>query len=247
MITIDIISLFPEMFTALDSGIVGRAQKNQLIQLNHYPLRDYTDDPNGRIDDRPYGGGPGMVMQYAPLAKAIEATRMHHQSPAKVLYLSPQGQPLTQAAVQDFAQQSHLTLLCGRYEGIDERIIVDYVDEEWSVGEYVVSGGELPAMLLIDAVTRQRPGALGHHQSAEQDSFSHGLLDCPHYTRPEVIHQHGVPPVLLSGDHAAIKRWRLKQSLGKTWQKRPDLLKRRVLNENEQRLLDEYIKNSSEE
>jgi tRNA (guanine37-N1)-methyltransferase len=247
MISIDIISLFPEMFAALDSGIVGRAQRNELMQLQHYPLRDYTDDPSGRVDDRPYGGGPGMVMQYKPLSKALEAAKLNNTCPGKVLYLSPQGKPLNQSALQNFAQQTHLTLLCGRYEGIDERIITDYVDEEWSVGEYVVSGGELPAMLLIDGITRLLPGALGHDQSAEQDSFSQGLLDCPHYTRPEVIQQHTVPAVLLSGDHAAIKRWRLKQSLGKTWQKRPDLLKRQVLGELEQMLLDEYIKDRSEE
>jgi len=243
---IDLITLFPEIFDALQFGIVGRALKENRLQLSHYPLRDYTDDPHGRIDDRPYGGGPGMVMQYEPLAKAIAAAKAANKVPTSVIYLSPQGKTLNQAALARFSEKPRLTLLCGRYEGIDERIITDFVDEEWSVGDYVLSGGELPALLLIDAITRLLPGALGHEQSALQDSFVDGLLDCPHYTRPEVINAHEVPKILLSGDHAAIARWRLKQSLGKTWQKRPDLLKRRVLKPEEQKLLDEYIQDAQE-
>jgi len=244
---IDLITLFPDMFDALNKGITGRAQKEQLIELAYYPIREYTDDPTGRIDDRPYGGGPGMVMQYEPIAKAITAAKTQDQTPTTVIYLSPQGAPLTQAMITALSKKPRLTLLCGRYEGIDERLMLDWVDEEYSVGDYVVSGGELPAMVLIDAIIRLLPGALGDELSAQQDSFCENLLDCPHYTRPEIINQHPVPPVLLSGDHAAIARWRLKQALGKTWQKRPDLLKRRVLTENEKKLLDEYIRDTSEE
>jgi len=243
---IDLITLFPEIFDALHYGIVGRAQKNKLLTLSYYPLRDYSDDPNGRVDDRPYGGGPGMVMQYQPLAKAIAAAKAADNTPTTVIYLSPQGRLLTQSGIQQLCKKSHLTLICGRYEGIDERIIIDYIDQEWSVGDYVVSGGELPALLLIDAITRLLPGALGHKQSAEQDSFVSGLLDTPHFTRPEVINGHKVPDPLLSGDHAAIARWRTQQALVKTWQKRPDLIKRRVLSEVEQQLLDEYIQDCSE-
>lgn len=241
---IDLITLFPEMFDALSYGIVGRAQKAKQLTLKHYQLRDYSNDPNGRIDDRPYGGGPGMVMEYEPLAKAIAAAKTADETSTRVIYLSPQGKKLDQAALEHFATLPRLTLICGRYEGIDERALEDLIDEEWSVGDYVVSGGELPAMLMIDAITRLLPDTLGHEQSAEQDSFSDGLLDHPHYTRPEVINNKPVPAVLLSGDHAAIKQWRLQQALGKTWQKRPDLLKMRVLSECEQTLLDAYIKDA---
>ena len=232
------------MFDALSYGIVGRAQKAKQLTLKHYQLRDYSNDPNGRIDDRPYGGGPGMVMEYEPLAKAIAAAKTADETSTRVIYLSPQGKKLDQAALEHFATLPRLTLICGRYEGIDERALEDLIDEEWSVGDYVVSGGELPAMLMIDAITRLLPDTLGHEQSAEQDSFSDGLLDHPHYTRPEVINNKPVPAVLLSGDHAAIKQWRLQQALGKTWQKRPDLLKMRVLSECEQTLLDAYIKDA---
>jgi len=238
---INVITLFPEMFDALDHGIVGRALRNQLLALKLWNPRDYTDDPQARVDDRPYGGGPGMVMQYEPLAKTIEAAKTADPAPTTVIYLSPQGKPLTQAIIEKMSQQDRLILVSGRYEGIDERVVEKYIDEEWSVGDYVVSGGEFPAMLLIDAITRQLPGALGHEDSAGQDSFSQGLLDCPHYTRPELIGDLSVPKVLLSGDHQAIERWRLQQSLARTWQKRPDLLKRRVLNQDEQALLDEAI------
>ena len=238
---IGVITLFPEMFDSLHYGVVGRAIEKALITLEFYNPRDYTTDPNRRIDDRPYGGGPGMVMQYQPLFDAIAAAKKQLGNDARVIYLSPQGQPLTQPSVTTFSTASNLILLAGRYEGIDERLFSTCIDEEWSIGDFVVSGGELPAMLLIDAIARLQPGALGHELSAAQDSFSEGLLDCPHYTRPEAIGDLKVPPVLLSGDHQAIARWRLKESLGNTWQKRPDLVKRRVLTDDEQQLLAEYL------
>ena len=225
---IDVITLFPDMFDALNYGVVGRALRDKLVHLRLWNPRNYTDDPQGRVDDRPYGGGPGMVMQYGPLAKTIKATKEADKTPSTVIYLSPQGTPLTQLAVQHMATLPRLTLVSGRYEGIDERLVETYIDEELSVGDYVVSGGELPAMLLVDAITRLMPGALGHEDSAEQDSFSHGLLDYPHYTRPENIDGQSVPEVLLSGDHKEIARWRHEQAMARTWQKRPDLLKRRA-------------------
>jgi len=244
MMEVDVITLFPTMFSALDYGVVGRAQDSQRLKLSIYALRNYTENPSNRVDDRPYGGGPGMILQYEPLEKAIQAALSASSTPSTLLYLSPQGAPLSQSTIKHLAQQPRLTLLCGRYEGIDERIIDRFVDQELSVGDYIVSGGELPAMLLIDAVTRMLPGVLGHEQSAVQDSFSEGLLDHPHYTRPRQINQQTVPSVLLSGNHEAITRWRQQQALGKTWQKRPDLLKRRSLTAEEKRLLDQYIKNS---
>ncbi len=236
---IDVISLFPEMFQALHCGIVGKAIERQLLKVHYWNPRDYTTDHQHTVDDRPYGGGPGMVMKVEPLCKAIEAAKAQ-ATQAKVIYLSPQGQVLTQQDIANFAKQPQLILLAGRYEGIDERVIELQVDEQWSIGDYVLSGGEFPAMVLIDAITRLLPGALGHEDSASQDSFSSGLLDHPHYTRPEIIHNLNVPEVLLSGDHKAIARWRKKLALARTWQKRPDLLKRRVLTDEEQRLLDEY-------
>lgn len=238
---IGVITLFQEMFSSLDYGVVGRAIEKKQIELHFWNPRDFTTDPNRRVDDRPYGGGPGMVMQYQPLFDAIRAAKTQLGRNTRVIYLSPQGQPLTQSSITTLATLPNLILLAGRYEGIDERLLSTCIDEECSVGDFVVSGGELPAMLLIDAITRLQPGALGHEQSAAQDSFSHGLLDCPHYTRPEIIGDLKVPDVLLSGDHQAIAHWRLKESLGKTWQKRPDLVKRRVLTDDEQLLLDEYI------
>lgn len=240
---IDIISLFPEMFSALNYGVISRAIEDQRLGLHFWNPRDFTNDTHKTVDDRPYGGGPGMVMKYQPLAQALKAAQARQQRRAKVVYLSPQGQPLTQAILMDLAQQSALTLLCGRYEGIDERLLEDYVDHEYSIGDYVVSGGELPAMVMIDAIARLLPGVLGHPLSAAQDSFSNGLLDHPHYTRPEIENDQNVPKILLSGDHQAIERWRLQQSLGKTWQKRPDLLKRRPENQQEQQLLEDYINN----
>ncbi len=243
---IDVVSLFPEMFAALsEHGVSGRAVAVGLLELVFWNPRDYTENKHRRVDDRPYGGGPGMLMQIQPLRDAIQAARAARPGPCRVVYLSPQGRVLDQAGVEALAGGGlgeRLILVAGRYEGIDERLIEAEVDEEWSIGDYVLSGGELPAMVLIDAVTRLIPGALGHEQSAQQDSFSDGLLDCPHYTRPEVDEAgRAVPEVLLSGDHQAIARWRLKQSLGRTWLRRPELLERRQLNEEQRELLQEFI------
>lgn len=227
---IALVSLFPEMFRALtESGITGRAVKNGLITLEYWNPRDFTEDVYRRVDDRPYGGGPGMVMQIEPLRRALQAAKAKASEQgihADVIYLSPQGQVLKQSGVQELSAKQGLILLCGRYEGVDERLIQREVDAEWSIGDYVLSGGELPAMVLVDAVTRLIPGALGSEASAEEDSFSDGLLDCPHYTRPEVYEGEEVPAVLLSGDHAAIRRWRRQQSVERTWQRRPDLLQK---------------------
>ncbi len=238
----DLISLFPETFDALNHGVVGRAQERKLIELQSWNPRDYTEDAYHRVDERPYGGGPGMVMKVEPLRKAIHAAKAA-ASPIcpRVIYLSPQGRKFNQSLAFELAQEPHLILIAGRYEGIDQRLIELEVDEEYSIGDYVLSGGELPAMVLIDAITRLLPGVLGHEESAQQDSFVNGLLDCPHYTRPEEIEGLKVPSVLLSGDHSAIERWRMKQSLGKTWQIRPNLLKRCTLNKEQEALLEEFI------
>jgi tRNA (guanine37-N1)-methyltransferase len=242
---IDVISIFPAMFEAITGyGIPGRAIKNGLLQLRVWNPRDYTTDNYRSVDDRPYGGGPGMVMMAEPLAKTIAAARAE-QPRAKVIYLSPQGRTLDHAAVKEFASRAGLILLAGRYEGVDERVLESAVDEERSIGDYVLSGGELPAMVLIDAVARQLPGALGDEGSAAQDSFVAGLLDCPHYTRPEVYAGERVPEVLLSGDHEKIRRWRLKQMLGRTWLRRPDLLEQLELNDEQQRLLEEFRREHS--
>lgn len=223
--SLGVISLFPSMFDALQHGVVGRAITENRLQLRHYNPRDFSQDPHQRVDDRPYGGGPGMVMSYQPVADAIQAAKATLPQ-ATVIHLSPQGQPLTQQRVRELAAQPGLILLASRYEGVDQRLIERHVDEEIAIGDFVVSGGELPAMMLIDAVARFLPGVLGDAESAEQDSFSAGLLDHPHYTRPEVIDDQAVPPVLLSGDHAAIANWRQQQREKNTWQRRPDLLKR---------------------
>lgn len=244
---IAVVSLFPEMFNAVtDYGISSRAVKQGLLELKVINPRDFTCDRHGTVDDRPYGGGPGMVMMIEPLRAAIRAAREWLEqggssSRAPVIYLSPQGETLRQAKVVELAHVPDMILIAGRYEGIDERLIRLEVDAELSVGDYVLSGGELPAMVLIDAMVRMLPGALGDAQSAEQDSFADGLLDCPHYTRPEDYEGHKVPAVLLSGNHKEIRRWRLKQAIGKTWQRRPDLLVKRRLSDEEQRLLDEFI------
>ena len=230
------ITLFPDMFDAMHYGVIGRAQKNHLLTLHTINPRDFSD--NGRVDDRPYGGGPGMVMQYEPLHKAVLQARQITTPTTKVIHLSPQGQQLTQQAISQFAKHSSLILVSSRYEGVDERFIDLDVDEQWSLGDYVLSGGELAAMVLIDAITRTLPGVLGDSESAIQDSFSHGLLDYPHYTRPEMIADQSVPSVLLSGHHIAIQRWRLQQSLNRTWQQRPNLVKSRVLTALEQQQLD---------
>ncbi len=237
---IDVISIFPPMFEAITGyGITSRAVKKGLLELRVWNPRDYAEDRHRSVDDRPYGGGPGMVMLVEPLAKAIRAARAG-QPGAKVLYLSPQGRRLDHAAVSELSRRAGMILLAGRYEGIDERLLAAEVDEEWSIGDYVLSGGELAAMALIDAVTRLQPGALGDEDSAGQDSFVDGLLDCEHYTRPEVYAGMRVPEVLLSGDHEKIRRWRLKRSLGRTWQRRPDLLEKLELTDEQRRLLEEF-------
>lgn len=239
---IGVVTLFPEMFDAvMDYGITSRAVDQGLLQLNCWNPRDYTSDRHHTVDDRPYGGGPGMVMKPEPLHDAIVAARATLPQ-AKVIYLSPQGRKLDQRGVEELAAREQLILVAGRYEGIDERLIESEIDEEWSIGDYVLSGGELAAMVLVDAVTRLLPGALGDAQSAEQDSFADGLLDCPHYTRPEEYAGRRVPEILLGGNHAVIRRWRLKQALGRTWLRRPELLQGRVLDKEQQRLLDEFIR-----
>ena len=221
-----LISLFPELVQqAAAFGVLGRAIKQQQLKLQCFNPRDYTEDKHRTVDDRPYGGGPGMLMKVEPLAKAIMAAKQEAKDDAKVVYLSPQGQQLDQQLVVDTAaDDKDLILIAGRYEGIDERLIKSLVEEEWSIGDYVLSGGEFAALVVVDAITRLIPGVLGDDESALQDSFMQGLLDCPHYTRPELIDDQAVPDVLLSGDHKAIKRWRLKQALGRTWLRRPDLL-----------------------
>ena len=238
---ISVVTLFPEMFAAVSEyGVTGRAVGSGLLQLSTVNPRDFATDRHRTVDDRPYGGGPGMVMLAQPLLAAIRTARSSLPG-ATVCYLSPQGQRLRQQDVTDFAGRDSFILIAGRYEGVDERVVELEVDEEWSIGDYVLSGGELPAMALIDAVARRLPGALGNDESAVQDSFFQGLLDCPHYTRPEQVEGRSAPPVLLSGDHQEIRRWRLKQALGRTWQRRPDLLDTLQLDAGEQALLDEYI------
>ena len=239
---IDVITLFPELVSALqDYGVVGRALRAKQVEFGLTNPRDFSQDANFRVDDRPYGGGPGMVMQYAPLSLALDEVESYSSVKSTVVYLSPQGKKLDQKAVRSLSRHEHLVLLCGRYEGIDERLIETRVDEEWSIGDYVISGGELAAMVLIDAMLRTMPGVLGDEQSAQQDSFEQGLLDCPHYTRPERINDHSVPEELLSGDHQKIADWRLKQMLGRTCLRRPDLMEKLNLNKQEQQLLDEYL------
>ena len=241
MIRFDCVTLFPEMFAAVtDWGVTRRALGQGLWSIGLWNPRDFTSDAYRTVDDRPYGGGPGMVMLAEPLEKAIAAAKAAAEGEAKVVALSPQGAPLDNARIETVSRERRLVLLCGRYEGIDERLVRRCVDEEWSIGDYVISGGELAAMVLIDAVVRRLPGALGNEQSAAQESFAGGLLDCPHYTRPETYRGEAVPPVLMSGHHAQIERWRLKQSLGRTWLRRPELLERRGLSESERELLEEF-------
>ncbi|NIH17708.1 tRNA (guanosine(37)-N1)-methyltransferase TrmD [Morganella morganii] len=238
---IGVISLFPEMFLSITGhGVTGRAVKNGLISVDCWNPRDFTYDRHHTVDDRPYGGGPGMLMMVEPLRKAIHAAKAAAGDDAKVIYLSPQGRKLDQQGVCELAANEKLILVCGRYEGVDERVIQTEIDEEWSVGDYVLSGGELPAMVLIDAVSRFVPGVLGHQASAKEDSFAEGLLDHPHYTRPEVLDGMNVPPVLLSGNHAEIDRWRMKQSLGRTWLRRPELLESLALTDEQRMLLAEF-------
>ncbi|MDR5617434.1 tRNA (guanosine(37)-N1)-methyltransferase TrmD [Arsenophonus sp.] len=238
---IGIISLFPEMFRAItEYGVISRAVKNGLLNIQCWDPRDYTHDRHRTVDDRPYGGGPGMLMMVQPLRDAIHAAKSEIGEDAKVIYLSPQGRKLNQQGVCQLTANKKLILVCGRYEGIDERIIETEIDEEWSIGDYVLSGGELPAMVMIDSISRFIPGVLGHHASAEEDSFMTGLLDCPHYTRPEVLEGMEVPSVLLSGNHAEIERWRRKQSLGRTWLRRPELLTSLALTDEQRMLLAEF-------
>jgi tRNA (guanine37-N1)-methyltransferase len=232
------VTLFPEMFEAITGfGISRRAFENGIATLNSINPRDFATNQYKTIDDRPFGGGPGMVMMPEPLEKAIDAARQVVGAGCKVVYLSPQGKPLTDALVRELAAQPSLVLLCGRYEGIDERVIERQVDLEISMGDFVVSGGELPAMMLMDAILRTLPGVLNDAQSAEEDSFATGLLDCPHYTRPEHYEGMVVPEVLLSGNHEKIRVWRLTESLKRTRERRPDLLKNRVFSEEEMQLL----------
>ncbi len=238
---VSVVSIFPEMFEALVGyGVIGRAVEQAQVTLHLSNPRDYATDRHAAVDDRPYGGGPGMLMKIETLEQAIVASREAVGTDSRVVCLSPQGQRFDHAKAGELAQQQSLILIAGRYEGIDERLILAEVDEELSIGDYVVSGGELPAMVVVDAVVRQLQGVLGHELSAEQDSFADGLLDCPHYTRPEQYKGVRVPEVLLSGNHEHIRRWRLKQALGRTWERRPDLLKERALSPEENELLAEY-------
>lgn len=241
----DVVTLFPEMFGALSGfGVTGRAQDRTLYELQCWNPRDFTEDRHRTVDDRPYGGGPGMVMLPGPLEKAICAAKARQADSVgragRVIYLSPQGRRLDHARVLELVAEPSLVLLCGRYEGVDQRLIERCVDEEISLGDFVLSGGELPAMVLLDAMIRQLPGALNDGDSAVEDSFVDGLLDCPHYTRPVDYEGVSVPAVLMSGNHAEIRRWRLQQSLGRTEQRRPDLMSGRVLSKEEFRLLEAF-------
>ena len=246
MLQIEVITLFPDMVnTVVEYGITSRAVERGLLRVQTWNPRDYTSDNHRTVDDRHYGGGPGMVMMAEPLCAAITDARGSTSAP-HVIHLSPQGRKLDHKGVMELAQRQHLILIAGRYEGIDERVIDKEVDEEWSIGDYVMSGGELAAMVLIDVLTRMLPGALGHEDSAKEDSFFEGLLDYPHFTRPEEIDGQQVPDVLLSGNHEDIRSWRLQQALGRTWLRRPDLLESLQLNDEQQDLLEsfkqEYLK-----
>ena len=237
----DVITLFPELVEqVIACGVVGRAAEQQMLELHCWNPRDYTHDKHRRVDDRPYGGGPGMLMKVQPLQDTIAAVRRENPD-ARLVYLSPQGKRVDQELLQRQVEEKSVIFLCGRYEGIDERLLQHDVDEEWSIGDYVISGGELAAMVCIDAMTRLLPGALGHEDSAAQDSFSDGLLDCPHYTRPEEYRGERVPRVLLDGNHREIEAWREQQALGRTWLRRPELLEKIELSERQQTLLDEFI------
>lgn len=241
MIHLGVISLMPEMFHSLDYGVVGRAIEQNLAKIDYWNPRDWSSRPYRQVDDKPYGGGPGMVLMYEPLHAAITHARSQMPASCKTIFLSPQGKKISQAELNEVAaNKMALLFIAGRYEGIDERIISEHVDEEWSLGDFVLSGGELAAMVFIDAIIRLIPGSLGHLGSAEQDSFMNGLLDCPHYTRPAIINGRAVPEVLLGGNHRDIECWRRKQMLGKTWLKRPDLLEKIELSETDKQLLAEF-------
>ena len=233
-----VITLFPEMFEPfLNQGVFGRAVKKGILQVDMFNPRDYTTDKHRTVDDRPYGGGPGMLMMVQPLTDAIADAKKALGDNSVVVYLSPQGKTLNQTEVQSLVHIPNLILVSGRYEGIDERVINSLVDQEWSIGDYVLSGGELPAMVLMDSVSRLLPDVLGHKQSAVEDSFTNGLLDCPHYTRPEVLNGEAVPSVLLSGNHEKIRQWRMAESLRRTLDRRPDLLNDLALTEEQQKIL----------
>lgn len=239
----DVITLFPEMvIAAAGYGVTGKAIENDIVRLNAWNPRDFTQDKHRTVDDRPYGGGPGMVMKFQPLFDAVNAAKADGcNGNAKVVYLSPQGRPIKQNLLNESTSCEQLILVAGRYEGIDERFIGTVCDEEWSLGDYVISGGELAALIVVDGISRLLPGVLGDENSARQDSHMEGLLDYPHFTRPEAVAGLTVPEVLLSGNHADIERWRLKQALGRTWQRRPDLLTNRQLSDLENTLLEEFI------
>ena len=241
---IHIISIFPEMFDAVTKhGVIARAIKQGLVSLKVYNPRDFALDRHNTVDDRPYGGGPGMVMIPDVMAAVLKSAIANAKHEPHVVYLTPQGRKFDHDSAVKFAGDSRsrsLIMIAGRYEGIDERFVERYVDSEWSIGDFVLSGGELPAMIMVDAIARLLPDSLGNSQSAEQDSFVSGLLDCPHYTRPEKFEGESVPAVLLSGDHQAIERWRVKQALGRTWQRRPDLLTNKQLTDEQLKLLEEF-------
>ena len=236
-----IISLFPEMFNALSVGVIGKAIKEQLVELEFWNPRDFAKDKHKSVDDSPYGGGSGMVMMAEPLKEAIHAAKKAAKHPPTVIFLSPQGRQLNQESVAELATKKSIILIAGRYEGVDERFIEQEVHEEWSIGDYILTGGELPAMVMIDAITRLIPGVVGDQESIRQDSLTTGLLKYPQYTRPENVQGDRVPPVLLSGHHKQITNWRLKQSLGRTWLRRPDLLAKKRITEEELALLIEFI------
>ncbi|MGZ8143818.1 MAG: tRNA (guanosine(37)-N1)-methyltransferase TrmD [Methylosarcina sp.] len=237
----DVVTIFPEMVvSAAGFGVTGKAIERNIVSLSVWNPRDYTQDKHRTVDDRPYGGGPGMVMKYQPLHDAVTHAKQAGSDSARVIYLSPQGRLITQDLLAEARNESQLILVAGRYEGIDERFVELDCDDEWSIGDYVISGGELAALIVIDAVTRLLPGVLGDEDSAKQDSHTDGLLDFPHYTRPEHLSGHSVPPVLLGGNHAEIERWRTKQSLGRTWQRRPDLLTKKKLSIEQETLLNEF-------
>jgi len=248
----DVVTIFPGMLDALlDFGITRRAMDEGLFDLRAWDPRDFTEDSYRRVDDRPYGGGPGMVMMAEPLLRAIDAARRRQQeggvARSQVLLMSPQGERLSDPLVRSLAEEDGLILIAGRYEGLDERVVEKAVDREISIGDYVTSGGELPAMVVIDCVVRRLPGSLNDAESATQDSFSAGLLDWPHYTRPEAWKGAAVPPVLLSGNHAAIARWRRKQALGRTYARRPELLELAALSREDRQLLEEYRREQQEQ
>ena len=240
---IAVVSIFPEMVRQVaEYGVVGRAEERGLLSLTCENPRDHTSDVHRTVDDRPYGGGPGMVLKYEPAAKAIRAVKDHMPEGCPVVCLSPQGKVFDQDTARRYAGLQGMILLAGRYEGIDERLLENEVDEELSLGDFVLSGGEIAAMAVIDAVARLLPGVLGDEDSAAQDSFMEGLLDYPHYTRPESVAGQRVPTVLLSGDHARIARWRYKQALGRSYVRRPDLVSKLDLDREQQKLLDEFLK-----